>query len=579
MLASYGPSAQAYAQRLGDVEAIVTDADSIGAAYVEAVRRRELNESFYGLLCVDDPRVAFGYKYADQILAQIPDYDFRRFSLHQLAEGTLPVNGQRVDTVWPFPTGFRQVATEFFALCDAVLVRSYAEYQPLLDWLKMDPTIIRPPRVVERILAVAHVPVVERERPVRPGVVIWAPQRPAAEMALHVHALSEFHGDITCVTAGGPPPKRGTATWVGANDPRALAALRTAAAVICAEPNDPSDAVAFGRLGYGVLAPLTSGAYEFVDDVVTWDALDAKALFPALAVAVSRPASVRGVAPRPPRAPVPPPRPAFVPADEYPLVSIITPTYNRPDELRRMLGAVAAQTYPNIESVVVNDGGSPVDHVVAEFPFARLIDKKVNEGSARTQRVGWENARGEYIGILPDDDWIYPDHVERLVNAMLRTGAKLAHGTAVLRYRESAGAEGWQTTGFNATTFSQTLVASDALISSTIGDQQMLVHRSVYEDVGWYVMDLDISDNEIHIRFSHKYFYAFVDHVTSEFRDHSGGQGRNCDFPAAMTQLYTVLHPVKDRPYIDEIRKSSIAHVAKRPPGQPAFAPTIRIVR
>jgi hypothetical protein len=577
MISAFGPIAQRYAQRLGDLEAIICDPEFIGLAYAEAVRRRERGESFYGLVCIDDPRVYFGYKHAENILVQMRDFDTRRHVMDLLAAGTLPINGVRADAVWSHARTFECVATEFLWLCDALLVRSFLEYERIGEFFA-HALVRRPLRPVERILAQATVPAVERVRPERPGVVVWAPNRPALECALPLFGLMEFHGEVTCVSAGGARSAWSPATFLEPADAEVANVLSRAAAVICTDPSDPSDAVAFARLGYGVVAPLTSGAHEFAADIVVWDALDSRFLFTAVAVAIAQPASMRSDPALPPRAPIRAGRPAFVTAESLPLVTIITPTYNRRDELRAMLSCLAAQTYPNIESIVVNDGGVAVDDIVAEFPFARLIDKKPNAGTARAQLTGWESARGEYIGLLPDDDWLYADHVERLVNAMLRSGAQVAHGSGLLRYIKQVDGGALVTYGFNASTFCQTLLSSDALISSTIGGHQMLVHRSVYEAVGWYLLDSDVSDNEMHIRTTRKYFYAFDDHVTSEFRDRSDGQGRACDFVPAMRQVFDEIHPVEDRPVVKQMREASVAAVAARGAGDPPFPPTLRVV-
>jgi hypothetical protein len=577
LISAFGPQATRYARGLGDLDAVIAEVGNLGQGYVEAVKRLEAGKPFYCMFLLDDPRVAFGNSYSEQILSQIPDYDRRRIILEQLALGALPVNGPRVDTVWQFDPVMQNVASEFLGLADAVLVRSYAEIPRLQRWCAA--TI--PPRPMyraERILAEARVPIVERVRSKHPAVVVWAPHRPAFECALALHGLLEFHGDITCVSAGGPFPTHARATFLEPGDPAITTALSCASAIVCIDPADPSEAVAFARAGYGVVAPVTSGAHEFAGDIVTWDAIDARRLFTAVAVAVTRPANVRVEPARPPRAPSRAARPVFIKSDELPLVSIVTPTYNRPDDLRKMLSCLAAQSYPNIESVVVNDGGVAVDDVVADFPFARLIDQPQNAGALRAVEVGRSAARGEYIGLLPDDDWLYPDHIDQMMNAMFRSGAKIAHGAALLRYLERDEEGVWQTAAFNNRTFSQTLAPTEALITSTLGGHQMLVHRSVYETAGGYLLDSDVSDNEIHIRFTRRYFYAFVDSVTAEFRDHSGGQGRQCDFPAALREIYDNVHPLPDRPAIRHVREATIEHISTREPGQPPFPATIRVL-
>ena len=578
MISSFGPNATAYARRLGEMDAIIADPEFIGVAYREAVRRLELGQSFYGLVCIDDPRVSFGYRHGAEILAQLPDYDLRRTVMDELTSGKLLINGKPADTVWPLEPAFTHVSTEFLWLCDALLVRSFVEYARIAEWFASG-GILRPLRPVERVLARTEIPVVARVRPERPCVIVWAPARPALHTALHVHGLAEFHGDLVCVTAGGPLPANTCARFLSPGDPELETALSVAAAVVCVEPTDPSDAVAFARLEYGVVAPRTSGANEFASDIVTWDALDPRFLFTAVAVAVTRPATLENEPSQPPPIPVHAGRPAFVNSADLPLVSIITPTYNRPDDLRKMLTCLAAQTYPNFESIVVNDGGLAVDDVVADFPFARLINKLQNAGGLRATLTGWENARGEYIGLLPDDDWLYPSHIDNLMNAMFRSGAKLAHAAGLLRYFERDKNGQWMTTGFNATTFCQTVIPSDALVSTTIGGHQALIHRSVYEEFGWYLLDNELADNEIHIRISHKYFYAYDDHITTEFRDHASGQGRKWDYPALLRLIYNDVHPVTNRPIIEQFRELTLKKMGERDPDKPPFTATVSIVQ
>ena len=578
MITALGPKATSYAERIGDLDAIIADPDRVGDAYREAVRRRERGETFYGLLLIDDQRINFGYKQGEAILAQLADPAVRRLAAGQLADGSLALNGGRVDALWGLDSGYELVWIEFLWLCDAMLVRSFAEYARIEDVFARCP-IRRTLRPVERVLAAANVPVVERVRPDRPGVVLWAPDRPALEFALHLHGLADFEGDVTCVSAGGAHPSRTTATFLDACAPGVAAALCRASAIVCLDPSDPSAAVAFARGGHPVIAPFSSGAHEFASAVVTWDALDAHVLPAAVATAMNRPVRVCADVSPPPRAPQGATRPPFVSANELPLVSIVTPTYNRRDDLRRMLACLAAQTYPNIESLVVNDGGAPVDDIVAEFPFARVIDQPANAGALMAVEVGRRHIRGEYVGLLPDDDWLYPDHVERLMDAIFRTGALVAHGAGLLRYVERAESGESLTKGFNATTFCQSMIGSDALVSATIGGHQMIVHRSVYDTVGGYRLDSEISDNEMHIRIAARYFYAFVDHVTAEFRDHTAGAGRRCDFPAALRHIYTEVHPAKGRPYLDRMRAATIANVERRQPGKPPFPPSLLVHR
>jgi hypothetical protein len=311
VIKAFGPKATAYAERLGEVNAIVADPEVVGTAYQEAVRWRNEGGSFYGVVCVDDPRVAFGYAHAEAIFRQLPDFDARRYVVDQLVIGAMSINGKRADEVWPFEPALEHIFVEFLTACDGLLVRSYEEHARVAGWFARDPVRrLLPP--VERILAATSVPAAERVRPERPSVVVWAPGRTAIECALHLHGLAELHGELTCVSQGGELPSKCSATFLLPNDARIADVLGRAAAIICSDPSDPSDAVAFARAGFGVVAPITSGAHEFASNVVVWDALDARFLYTATAVAVARPASVRTDPEPPPRVPSRSERFAFV---------------------------------------------------------------------------------------------------------------------------------------------------------------------------------------------------------------------------------------------------------------------------
>ena len=56
---------------------------------------------------------------------------------------------------------------------------------------------------------------------------------------------------------------------------------------------------------------------------------------------------------------------------------------------------------------------------------------------------------------LADDDWLFPDHLERLATAMIRCGAKIAHANALIRYVTRLEDGTLKTTGYNAGVFTK----------------------------------------------------------------------------------------------------------------------------
>ena len=91
-----------------------------------------------------------------------------------------------------------------------------------------------------------------------------------------------------------------------------------------------------------------------------------------------------------------------------PAVSIIIPVYNIGKYLEKCLDSVIAQTFPDIEIIVVNDGSTDNSpEIIARYadkdPRIVVIDK-ANEGLAYARKSGIEAANGEYIQHLDGDD-------------------------------------------------------------------------------------------------------------------------------------------------------------------------------
>jgi hypothetical protein len=112
-----------------------------------------------------------------------------------------------------------------------------------------------------------------------------------------------------------------------------------------------------------------------------------------------------------------------------PLVSVIVPTYNRPELLARALESIAEQAFTDLEILVVNDGGLSVAKLVARFPQARHFRHPANRGLPAARNTALAQARGHYIAYLDDDDWYYRSHLETLVRGLggARAGYSDAH--------------------------------------------------------------------------------------------------------------------------------------------------------
>ncbi len=117
--------------------------------------------------------------------------------------------------------------------------------------------------------------------------------------------------------------------------------------------------------------------------------------------------------------------------EKTPLVSIIVRTKDRPKLLKRALQSIFAQTYRPIEVVLVNDGGcdlpeEELKEILGDVSL-NYICLKENRGRAVAGNVGIENAKGEFIGFLDDDDEFYPEHVSLLCLNLQEGDAKVCY--------------------------------------------------------------------------------------------------------------------------------------------------------
>lgn len=109
---------------------------------------------------------------------------------------------------------------------------------------------------------------------------------------------------------------------------------------------------------------------------------------------------------------------------EAPLITVIVPAYNILDYLPRCIHSITAQTYDNLEIILVDDGstdgtGELCDRLAAEDNRIRVYHKE-NGGSSSARNLALEKAGGEYVGFVDSDDYIGPFMYERLVEAIQR---------------------------------------------------------------------------------------------------------------------------------------------------------------
>ena len=162
---------------------------------------------------------------------------------------------------------------------------------------------------------------------------------------------------------------------------------------------------------------------------------------------------------------------------DLPLVTIITVCWNSARTIEQTIRSVAAQTYPNIEYVVV-DGGSSDTTVDILRRHEASIDYFVSEpddGLYYAMNKGLELAQGDLILLLNSDDWLTSDAIEVLVTARQYSGCDFT--SALARYVDEDG----------TSTTVRTMPFDDAVhLRMPLRHETMLIPAWLYDKVGAY---------------------------------------------------------------------------------------------
>lgn len=105
-------------------------------------------------------------------------------------------------------------------------------------------------------------------------------------------------------------------------------------------------------------------------------------------------------------------------SNDYPLISVIVPTYNSSEYIRETLRKLEKQSYPNFEIIIVNDGSKDNTlEILKEYEqnSSRLsVINKQNGGVSSARNAGIRSAHGQFISFLDDDDEIDPDYLLKM---------------------------------------------------------------------------------------------------------------------------------------------------------------------
>ncbi len=211
------------------------------------------------------------------------------------------------------------------------------------------------------------------------------------------------------------------------------------------------------------------------------------------------------------------------PPRDQPLVSILIRTCGRPAWLRQALASCANQTYGNLEVVVVEGGPGRCEGVVEEFADRLRVRYHANpepSGRAANGNLALRMARGDWLNFLDDDDLLFADHVEVLLDAARDAGVAAAYGLAweaPTRFidREQARFEELEPVTRHAQRFDRMALWHHNYLPI----QSVLFHRRLYERHGGFDEEMDhLEDWNLWTRYTLEDDFLLVEKTTSKYR-------------------------------------------------------------
>lgn len=251
-----------------------------------------------------------------------------------------------------------------------------------------------------------------------------------------------------------------------------------------------------------------------------------------------------------------------------PLVSVIVPTYNRPGMLADCLRSILHQTYPNIEIIVVNDGGVDVRMVIDPLNRQNKItslEHPANRGMAAARNTGIAAARGKYLAYLDDDDTYLPHHIETLVSFLEKNDCKVAYTDARRAHRKTI--SGRDAVHRRDLPYSIDFDGDRILVQNFIPTLCVMHEKNCLDATGSFDEELHVlEDWDLWIRMSRRYPFAHVKKITCEFVWRTDGKtmssGRRKEFWRTVEIIYGKYpHLTQDKPRVRESQRVYLRNV------------------
>lgn len=212
---------------------------------------------------------------------------------------------------------------------------------------------------------------------------------------------------------------------------------------------------------------------------------------------------------------------------KQPLVSIIIPAYNAHKYLKYSIDSALAQTYKNIEIIVVNDGSNDKNKtrkIAKSYGDKIKYIEKENGGVSTALNLAIKNMSGEYFSWLSHDDYYYPNKIEEQINYLY----SLPNKDNVILYSDydlmDKKSKVYATSIKNHKELMQK--PEYALLRGSVNGITLLIPKKAFEDCGMFDETLRCTqDYELWERMQKKYTFVHQPKILATTRLHKEQQG------------------------------------------------------
>lgn len=206
------------------------------------------------------------------------------------------------------------------------------------------------------------------------------------------------------------------------------------------------------------------------------------------------------------------------------LISVIIPTYNRAGVLGRSIQSVLAQTYTNLELLIIDDcSDDGTQELVKEFKDERIryYRNEENLGASVSRNRGISLAKGKFIAFQDSDDEWLPQKLDRLLDAWKKEGNEAAG--MIYHEMKEQGSESFIPSRDIPLEWKSGDMFCHLLLYPLIGATASLIKRSCLDELGGFNEKLEsLEDYELYLRMAKNYQILFVGEPLMIIYDTSG---------------------------------------------------------